>query len=72
MTKRERTKHAEEAQKFRQAVEREPVGSTLESCFCVGHAETAAHISDGLSSPGLQPPVETHEIHQGRMIPKRA
>jgi hypothetical protein len=40
--------------------------------------DTASHMDQWLSSPGLKPPVddtkpaETHEIHEGRMIPKPA
>jgi hypothetical protein len=82
MTKRQPTKHiasfeerlAEEAQKFRQAAEREPMGSTARELLMrrARQAETAAHISGWLKSPELQPPVTTNEIHEGRMIPKRA
>ncbi len=78
--KRQRSKHvasfeerlAEEARKFKEAAQREPEGSTARELLMrrSRQAETAAHISGWLSSPGLQPPVEAHEILPGLMVPK--
>jgi hypothetical protein len=64
--KRNRVKHtttfeerlANEAIKFREAAEKEPPGSMARELLLrrARQAETASHISDWLSSPGLQPP----------------
>jgi hypothetical protein len=71
MKRRQRIKHiatfeerlAKEAQKYRQAADQEPMGSTARELLLrrARQAETAAHINNWLSSPGLQPPVEIHE-----------
>ena len=61
---------AEEAIKFKEAAEKQPIGSTARELLLrrarqhcqrlllqrARQAETAAHISDWLRSPGLQPP----------------
>jgi hypothetical protein len=49
---------AEEAIKFKEAAEREPPGSTARELLLrrARQAETAAHMSDWLRSPELQPP----------------
>jgi len=64
--KRRRVKHtstfeerlAEEAVKFREAAENQPLGSVARERLLrrARQAETASHISNWLSSPGLQPP----------------
>ena len=64
--KRNRVKHtatfeerlANEAIKFREAAEKEPPGSKARELLLrrARQAETASHINDWLSSPGLQPP----------------
>jgi len=67
MTKRLRIKHvktfqerlAEEAMRFKTAADLLPPGSERELLLRrVRQAETAAHLDDWLSSPGLQPPTE--------------
>lgn len=78
--KRQRSKHvasfeerlAEEAKKFREAAEREPEGSKARELLMrrARQAETAAHISGWLSSPGLQPPVEARDILPGLLVQK--
>jgi hypothetical protein len=47
---------AEQAQRFREAAEKEQPGSTARELLLrrVRQAETASHISQWLSSPGLQ------------------
>jgi len=49
---------AEEAKKFKEAAEREPRGSTSRELLLrrARQAETAAHLSDWLRSPGLASP----------------
>ena len=49
---------AEEAIKFIEASEKQPPGSTARELLLrrARQAETASHINDWLSSPGLQPP----------------
>nr|WP_080593841.1 hypothetical protein [Bradyrhizobium japonicum] len=49
---------AAEAKKFREAAEREPPGSLSRELLLrrARQAETAAHVSDWLHSPGLQTP----------------
>jgi len=49
---------AEEAIKFKEAAEKQPPGSTARELLLrrARQAETASHISNWLSSPGLQPP----------------
>jgi hypothetical protein len=49
---------AEEARRFKEAAEREPPGSKARELLLrrARQAETAAHMSEWLSSPGLQPP----------------
>ncbi len=64
--KRNRTKHtatfeerlAVEARNFREAAEKQPPGSKARELLLrrARQAETASHMSDWLSSPGLQPP----------------
>ena len=63
---RKRVKHtatfeerlAEEAIKFKEAAEQQPAGSSARELLLrrAGQAETASHINNWLSSPGLQPP----------------
>ncbi len=63
---RKRTKHptsfeerlAEEAKRFKEAAEIQPRGSTARELLLrrARQAETASHINEWLSSPGLQPP----------------
>jgi hypothetical protein len=49
---------AEEAQKFREAAEQQPPGSMARELLLrrARQAETASHINEWLTSPGLQPP----------------
>ena len=49
---------AEEAKKFKEAAERKPPGSLERERLLrrARRAETASHISEWLTSPGLQPP----------------
>jgi len=49
---------AEEAIRFKEAAEKQPPGSTARELLLrrARQAETASHINDWLSSPGLQPP----------------
>nr|WP_080752142.1 hypothetical protein [Bradyrhizobium japonicum] len=49
---------AEEANKFREAAEREPPGSMSRELLLrrARQAETAAHVNDWLRSPGLRSP----------------
>ena len=49
---------AEEAIRFKEAAEMQPPGSHAQEMLLrrARQAETAAHISDWLRSPGLQPP----------------
>ena len=49
---------AEEAKRFKEAAEREAPGSLARELLLrrVRQAETAAHLSEWISSPGLQPP----------------
>jgi hypothetical protein len=48
---------AEEAVRFREAAEEAPAGMARELLLRrARQAETAAHMSEWLSSPGLQPP----------------
>jgi hypothetical protein len=49
---------AEEAERFRKAAEDQPAGSTARELLLQRsrQAETAAHMSDWLRSPGLQSP----------------
>jgi hypothetical protein len=66
MAERRRIKHnatfeerlAEEAIKFKEAAEKQPPGSMARELLLRRgrQAETAAHISDWLRSPALQPP----------------
>jgi hypothetical protein len=63
---RQRTEHkktfeerlAEEARRFREAVEKEPPGTTARELLLrrARQAETASHVNDRLSSPRLVPP----------------
>jgi hypothetical protein len=64
--KRRRVKHietfeerlAQEAIKFKEAADKQPIGSMARELLLrrARQAETASHISQWLSSPGLQPP----------------
>ena len=64
--KRRRIKHektfqerlAEEAQRFREAAQKLPPGSHAQELLLrrARQAETASHMNEWLSSPGLQPP----------------
>jgi len=66
MADRRRTKHkatfeerlAEEALKFKEAAEKQPIGSLARELLLrrARQAETASHINNWLRSPGLQPP----------------
>ena len=49
---------AQEAIKFKEAADKQPIGSMARELLLrrVRQAETASHISQWLSSPGLQPP----------------
>jgi len=49
---------AEEAIKFKEAAEKEPPGSAARELLLrrARQAETASHVNDWLSSPGLEPP----------------
>jgi hypothetical protein len=49
---------AEEAIKLKEAAETQPAGSMAREFILrrARHAETAAHINEWLTSPGLQPP----------------
>jgi hypothetical protein len=51
-------RQAEEAQKFKEAAEKQPPGSTARELLLrrARQAETASHINEWLTSPGLQPP----------------
>ena len=48
----------EEAVKFKEAAEKQPLGSTARELLLrrARQAETASHINNWLNSPGLQPP----------------
>lgn len=71
MTKRQRIKHkttfeerlVEEARRFKEAAEQQPPGSLARDLLLrrARQAETAAHISDWLSSPGLVSPKDGRE-----------
>ena len=49
---------AEEAIRFKEAAEKQPLGSTARELLLrrARQAETASHINNWLRSPGLQPP----------------
>jgi hypothetical protein len=49
---------AEEAIKFKEAAEKQPIGSTARELLLrrARQAETASHVNAWLRSPGLQPP----------------
>jgi hypothetical protein len=49
---------AEEARRFKEAAEKEPAGSMARELLLrrARQAETASHLSEWLSSPGLQAP----------------
>ncbi|MEH2501444.1 hypothetical protein V1290_000255 [Bradyrhizobium sp. AZCC 1578] len=49
---------AEEANKFKEAAEKQPAGSTARELLLrrARQAEKPSHINDWLRSPGLQPP----------------
>jgi hypothetical protein len=49
---------AQEALKFKEAAEEQPIGSMARELLLrrARQAETASHINQWLSSPGLQPP----------------
>ena len=66
MAQRRRIKHnttfeerlAEEAIRFKEAAEKQPIGSTARELLLrrARQAETASHVNAWLRSPGLQPP----------------
>jgi hypothetical protein len=66
MAERRRIKHnatfeerlAEEAIRFKEAAEKQPIGSLARELLLrrARQAETASHINNWLRSPGLQPP----------------
>jgi len=74
MAQQRRTKHiasfeqrlAEEAIRFKEAAEKQPLGSTARELLLrrARQAETAAHVNAWLNSPGLQPPKPRKVIHQ--------
>jgi hypothetical protein len=47
---------AEEAQRFKEAADKLPQGTARDLMRRVRQAETAAHINEWLTSPGLKPP----------------
>jgi hypothetical protein len=49
---------AEESQRFKEAAERQPAGSTARELLLrrARQAETASHLNNWLTSPGLQQP----------------
>ena len=59
---------AEEARKYREAAEKLPPGSHAKELLLrrVRQAETASHISDWLSSPGLQSPRALETLLAGK------
>ena len=61
---------AEEAKKFKEAAERKPPGSLERERLLrrARRAETASHISEWLTSPGLQPP---KSLEKGFANPKK-
>lgn len=48
----------EEAKRFKEAAEQQPIGSQARELLLrrARQAETASHVSEWLKSPGLQPP----------------
>ena len=69
---RKRVKHtatfqerlAQEAMRFKEAAEKQPPGSLARDQLLrrARQAETASHINDWLSSPGLQPPKALEDL----------
>jgi hypothetical protein len=59
---------AEEAIKFKEAAEKQPVGSLARELLLrrARQAETASHINDWLRSPGLQPPKALENLASGQ------
>jgi len=55
---------AEEAIKFKEAAEKQPLGSAAREQLLrrARQAETAAHIDEWLRSPGLQPPTSLENL----------
>jgi hypothetical protein len=55
---------AEEAKKFRDEAEKQPIGSLARELLLrrARQAETASHINSWVSSPGLQPPKELQDL----------
>ncbi|MCD9109812.1 hypothetical protein [Bradyrhizobium japonicum] len=73
--RRNRTKHtktfeerlAEEAARFKEAAAKLPPGTQRElNLRRARQADTAAHINEWLTSPGLQPPKALENIQSGR------
>jgi hypothetical protein len=74
--KRRRIKHeksfqqrlAEEAQRFKEAAQKAPPGSHAQELLLrrARQAETASHINEWVSSPGLQPPKELGDLGFGQ------
>jgi hypothetical protein len=59
---------AEEATKFKEAAEKQPIGSLARELLLrrARQAETASHINDWLRSPGLQPPKALGNLVSGQ------
>jgi len=59
---------AQEAIKFKEAAEEQPIGSMARELLLrrARQAETASHINQWLSSPGLQPPKEVENLLSDR------
>jgi hypothetical protein len=55
---------ADEALRFKKAAEKEPLGSHARELLLrrARQAETASHINDWVSSPGLQPPKDLEKL----------
>jgi hypothetical protein len=73
--RRNRTKHtktfeerlAEEAARFKEAAAQLPPGPQREIYLRrARQAETASHINEWLTSPGLQPPIALENMHVGK------
>ncbi len=75
MTERRRTKHqksfqqrlAEEALRFQEAANKLPPGTARELLLRrARQAETASHINEWLTSPGLRPPTAMMNLVRGK------
>ena len=55
---------ADEARKFKEAAQREPLGSHARELLLrrARQAETASRINDWVQSPGLQPPTDMEDL----------